>query len=401
MNSAPLFVRDVEGERRITAAELPLRLGTGSDCSLRLPGPGGAPVALIDLLDGMPFVQPVGRDTSLQLNAAPLEASTRLQHGDELQFFGSRIAVNVDDMRILLDVHLEDSAYITRPPQDDEQGGLQEDEAIAPQAFRRAAEASAKVDVPRRSPLKAILGTGLALLLLASYLLFSAKSVEFDVQPPAPDSLAITGGWFRLPIGDRTLLRKGTYTVNVSKQGYYDAAQSFVVGDEQSMSVPVSLRKKPGRLTVFAEPPVEAIVTVNDDQVGKAPFGPLELQPGIHAVRIVSERFLPYSDRIEIPGLDRAENLHVQLVPRWADVSIDSEPAGADIFAGEEKVGVTPAVIELLEGEHDITVSKDGYAAWDGNVIARPNVARALPKITLQPADARLKVNTIPRSANV
>ena len=59
-----LIIRDVEGERRVDAGQLPLKVGTGSDCTLRLPGPGGAPVALLDLLDGIPFVQPIGRDTA-------------------------------------------------------------------------------------------------------------------------------------------------------------------------------------------------------------------------------------------------------------------------------------------------------------------------------------------------
>jgi hypothetical protein len=78
--------------------------------------------------------------------------------------------------------------------------------------------------------------------------LFSAKSVEFEIEPPGPDGFDIDGGWFRLPIGERTLLRKGTYTVNVRKQGYYDVNQSFVVGDEQSMTLSLRMRKKPGKL---------------------------------------------------------------------------------------------------------------------------------------------------------
>lgn len=396
-----LLIRDVEGERRIAADQLPLRVGTGNDCALRLPGPGGAPVALLDLLDGVPFVQPVGRDTSLQLNAMPLEASRRLQNGDELQFFGSRIGVTIDDQGVVLNVRLEDSAYVTKPPPQAPEAGVPEEEAIAPTAFRRAAATTAQFEQSRKSPLKAIVGGGLAVLLIASYLLFSARSVEFEIEPPGPDNFNIQGGWFRLPIGDRTLLRKGTYTVNVEKRGYYDVAQSFVVGDDPSMSVTVNLRRKPGKLVVFTDPAADAIVTVNDDQVGKAPFGPVELQPGMHAVRVDAERFLPFADIVEVPGLERVERLHVQLVPRWANVSVESEPNGADIFAGEQKVGVTPAVIELLEGRHEISVSKDGFAAWDGSVTAAPNVAQALPKIVLQPADAKLLVKTIPRGANV
>lgn len=395
-----LFIKDVEGTRRVSDSELPLRVGTGTDSTLRLPGPGGAPVALLDLLDGVPFAQPVGRDSALQINGEPMESSRRLEDGDELQFFGSRICIGIDDERLVLDVRLEDSAYVTQPPEDADDT-VPDEEAIAPTAFRRAAETSAAQYETKKSPLKMIIGGGLAVLLLASYLLFSSKSVEFEIDPPEPDYFNIDGGWFRLPIGDRTLLRKGTHTARVRKQGYYDVDQSFVVGDEQSMTVRLSMRKKPGRLLVVTDPPVEAIVTVDDAEVGKAPFGPLELQPGKHVVTVEAERFLPFIDAIEIPGLDRVETLYVQMVPRWADVAVESEPAGAAIFAGDQQVGVTPATIELLEGSHEITVSKDGYAAWDGSVTAAANEAQSLPMIRLQPANAKLLVNTIPRGANV
>lgn len=400
MNFDHLFIRDLEGERKVSASDLPLRVGTGSDCTVRLPGPGGAPVALLDLLDGVPFVQPVGGDTPLTINGEPLETSRRLQDGDELAFFGSRIQLVIDAKRVLLDVKLEDSAYVTKPPPvaDDE---LPDDEAIAPTAFRRAAATAAQTEIARKSPLKMILGGGLGVLLFASYLLFSSKSVEFEIDPSGPDDFNIDGGWFRLPIGDRTLLRKGTYTVKVKKQGYYDIDQSFIVGDEQSMTLKLRMRKKPGQLLVVAEPPIGAIVTVNDDQVGKAPFGPLELQPGTHTVRVESPRFLPFTDIVDMAGLERIESVYVQLVPRWANVSVDSEPSGAAIFAGDEQVGTTPAVIELLEGTHDITIAKDGFAAWDGSVVTKPNVAQSMPLIKLDPADAKLLVKTIPRGANV
>jgi len=111
------IVRDVEGERRIDASDLPLRVGTGSDCTLRLPGPGGGPVMLLDLLDGAPFVQPFGQDDLMQLNGEPLGASARLEDKDELRFFGSRIQVSATRDELTLEVHLEDSAYVTQPPE--------------------------------------------------------------------------------------------------------------------------------------------------------------------------------------------------------------------------------------------------------------------------------------------
>ena len=84
-----LIIRDVEGQRRLDTDSLPLRIGTGSDCELRLPGPGGGPVVMLDILDGEPFVQPVGRDDAVTLNGEPLAASRRLRDKDELAYFGS------------------------------------------------------------------------------------------------------------------------------------------------------------------------------------------------------------------------------------------------------------------------------------------------------------------------
>ena len=396
-----LTIKDAEGERRIDAERLPLRVGTGTDCELRLPGPGGGPVMLLDLLDGAPFVQPVGRDATMQINGEPLIASARLADGDELQFFGSRIRVSAADQQLTLDVQLEDSAYVTQPPQQADADAGAADEAIAPTAFRRAADSRATGETAHRSPLKVIIGAGLALLIITSYLLFSSASIQFDVVPAEPDDIAISGGWFRLPIGDRTLLRRGEYTVSVAKEGYYDVSQNFAVGEESSKTVEIRLRRLPGQLSVLTDQGVEAVVSVDNNTVGKTPFGPVELQPGDHSVSVRADRYLPFGDVINIPGLGRLEELHVQLVRRWSNVDVTSEPAGAAIFAGEERIGITPATVELLEGTHQISVVREGFKAWDGTVVAKPNVDQALPLIQLEPANAKLLVNSVPRAANV
>ncbi|MCH7820738.1 MAG: SUMF1/EgtB/PvdO family nonheme iron enzyme [Proteobacteria bacterium] len=401
MNFDHLFIIDVEGERRIDADKLPLRVGTGSECEIRLPGPGGGPVALLDLLDGAPFVQPVGRDASMQINGEPLRASSRLAHDDELQFFGSRIRISTSDDRLALEVRLEESAYITQPPELVDAQAVGEDETIAPTAFRRAAETLAAVEQSQRSPLKILVSVGLGALLLMSYLLFSAKSIQFEVDPPDPDQLSIVGGWFRLPLADRVLLRRGEYTVNIQKQGYYDVSQSFVVGDEPGRTIEIKMRRLPGRLIVSTEPIVDAVVSIDNGLVGKVPYGPIELQPGEHSISVQADRYLPFADVVDIPGLGRLEQMHVQLVPRWSNVEVRSEPPGASIFVGDERIGETPAIIELLEGTHQVSVIRDGFKAWDGTVIAKPNSDQTLPLILLEPANARLLVKSIPRGANV
>ena len=396
-----LYIRDVEGERRIEATDLPLRIGTGNDCDLRLPGPGGGPVVLLDILDGAPFVQPVGRDASIAINGEPLATSRHLHDGDELQFYGSRLRLAATEDRLLLSVHMEDSAYVTQPPEMPDQDIAGLDEAIAPTAFKRAAETRAIAPTTSRSPLKAILIGGLAVLGIASWLLFTAKSVQFLVTPDMPDSFSVSGGWFRLPLGDRILLRKGDYTVTVEKAGFYDVQQAFVVGDEPTKTVSVAMRKLPGELTVATLPATDATVSIDDTHIGPAPLGPVELQPGEHSVSIRSDRYLPFSDIIEFAGLGRKEVLNVQLIPRWADVTVTSEPPGAVIYAGNEKIGETPGVVELFEGTHQLSLVREGFKAWDGAVTVEPNIPHEIPLIILEASDARLLVNSIPRGANV
>ena len=400
--SLNLVIRDVEGERQVDTSRLPLRVGTGSNCDLRLPGPGGGPVMLLDFLDDAPFVQPVGRDESMAINGDPLVASRRLQDGDELQFFGSRIVVRLQEESLALEVRLEDSAYVTRPPELGDDGEQAADETIAPTAFQRAAETRADIaDSDKHGSLRTIVGIALAVLLTVSFLLFSSKSVKFEVTPGEPDSFSISGGWFRLPLGDRVLLRKGSYTARVSQKGYYDVNQVFDVGDEQNIIVEIGMRKLPGHVTVVTNPPTAAVVAINETQLGPAPFGPIELLPGEHSVSVRAERFLPFSGVVTVPGLGRHEQMSVQLVRRWSNVEISSEPAGARILSGDEQVGETPATIELLEGTHQISIVHDGFSAWDGTIVAEPNVDQSFPLIRLQPANARLLVNSIPRGANV
>ena len=395
-----VVIRDAEGERRYDLDRLPLRLGTGSDCEIRLPGPGNAAVAMFDELDGEPFVQPVGR-TGIKINGHALSTSKRLADGDELEFFGSRVEISRQADAMLASVRLEDSAYVTKPPELAEDSGAA-DEAIAPTAFRRASEVA--MAAPKSSAVRwqVGVGTGVLLLLIVSWLLFSAKSIQFQIEPGEPDNFSISGGWFRLPVGNRTLLRPGHYRVTVQKEGYFEVNQSLEVGDEPSRTVLIELRRLPGRVTVRTDPPdTEATVTVDDNQVGPAPYGPLVLEPGVHSVSVTADRFLPFSDRLVVPGLDRHQELYVQLVPRWGYVEISSTPAGAAIYRGEERIGTTPARLELMEGSHELSVVREGFKAWDGLVETSPNEHKIIPTIELEPANAQLQVNSIPVGASV
>jgi len=396
-----IVVTGTEGERRLTLAELPLKIGTGVDCDIRLPGPGRSAFGLLDELDGEPFVQPIGNQGALAINGKVLVASQKLVAGDELQFFGSRVVVGEADGAMHLNVHLEASAYVTKPPEVAADAGSRGEETIVATEFRRAKEA-APISVDSGGiRWQVVVGAVIAVLVLISSLLFTSKSIQFDVQPAGLDELSVDGGWFKLPVGDRILMRTGTYTVNVAKQGYFDVSQSFTVGEEPSKTIVVEMRKLPGQLSVATIPVVDAIVTVDDTQVGPAPLGPVELEPGMHSVTVTADRYLPYVQRITVPGLGLHQELEVQLVPQWADVEISSSPSGATVYRGTEAIGETPMRLELMEGSHSLSLIKDGYKAWDGSIETIADIDQVLPTVELEPANAQLRVVSIPSKANI
>ena len=396
-----VIIRDAEGERRLTPDQLPLKLGTGINCEIRLPGPGNAPVAVIDDLDGEPFIQPVGRGGALNINGTTLRTSRRLTAGDELEFFGTRVLVAESSGAMSLQVLLEGSAYITKPPELPASGDGSADETIAPTVFQRATDLKTDVPLEGRYRWQYFVAGGLLLLVALSWLLFSSRSIQFEIRPGEPDDFSISGGWFKFPLGDRVLMREGSYNVHVKKDGYYDISQALQVDATPSRTVLIELRKLPGKLTVYTDDVADAVVTVDDSKVGQAPYGPIELEPGTHAISISADRYLPFADRLVVPGLGRHQEYHVQLVPQWANVDISSEPSGATVFKAQEKVGVTPLTLELMEGTHTLSVVADGFKAWDGSIETVSNENQVLPVIQLEPANAQLQVNSIPRGANV
>ena len=50
-------INDTAGERRIELSRLPIRIGTGNDCEIRVPGPGSTAVALLDEAEAQPDFQ--------------------------------------------------------------------------------------------------------------------------------------------------------------------------------------------------------------------------------------------------------------------------------------------------------------------------------------------------------
>ncbi len=234
--------------------------------------------------------------------------------------------------------------------------------------------------------------------LLVLFFLLSARSLQVLVKAESPADISISG--LALPFGQRYLLRQGDYRVQVSAEGYHPLATTVTVDDRDNQVLELVPAPLPGLLTVDSVPP-DAEVLIDGEVVGRTPLQELAVEAGDHILQLRAPRYQPLEQALQITGRNIAQQLALELAPAWADVSLSSTPAGATILIDGEPVGSTPAVLEILAGEHQLILQLTGYADWQQTLTVTAGQARQLEPATLEPAPGLLELASVPGGANV
>lgn len=95
------------------------------------------------------------------------------------------------------------------------------------------------------------------------------------------------------------------------------------------------------------------------------------------AIRQASEEEAPVRIRPMVSG-SMAPGPMMPLAARMniTRMTVDSTPDGADIAVDGSFVGNSPSTVNLTEGEHTITVTKNGYKTWERKVKAIGGMVR-------------------------
>ncbi|MEE8338943.1 MAG: PEGA domain-containing protein, partial [Xanthomonadales bacterium] len=270
--------------------------------------------------------------------------------------------------------------------------------AIEPSTFEPLAAA---VDRPRRSgsPWRwVLLATAVVFIAIMGFLL-SARSVQITVQAQTSTDIALSGGLY-LPFGDRYLMHSGDYQVTATAMGYHPLHSTITVTDDDNQMVELVLRPLPGRLGVNSQP-VGAKVLIDGEFIGETPFRDVPVAAGEHSLQIKVERYLPLEQTLLVTGRDIQQQLEFALEPAWAEVTVDSLPQGATILVDGEAAGATPAVLEILQGERQLMLHKEGFAHWQEELTIIAGEAQDMGRVELQPAAATIQLVSLPSRANV
>ena len=124
-------------------------------------------------------------------------------------------------------------------------------------------------------------------------------------------------------------------------------------------------------------------------------------KPGKHTIAIAAARYQPFTGEIEVIGEGKSQTFTPQLVPAWAEVTVTSEPAGAQVFVDGEDRGVTPLTTQIMAGNHPVELQMEGFKPWTTDVQVKANEPLSLGPIRLGLPDGRLAVRSEPSGASV
>ena len=78
--------------------------------------------------------------------------------------------------------------------------------------------------------------------------MLTAKSVSIAVDPLTAE-IQIDGG-INFRLGQRYLIRSGSYEITLTNEGYHDTVTQLIVGSDQAQTHPFTMRKLPGLVSI-------------------------------------------------------------------------------------------------------------------------------------------------------
>ncbi len=390
------------GENRWFRQEnLPVSIGNTKDCEICLNGIQGS--FQIGVLDGTFFIQPGKNTLGLRIDGQSITGSQSLDDGVVISLEGISAACTLVNGCLTLRTEAsmrESGGALPDLEELAREAGRVEAVEIAPISFSPKADEKSFGEVfrPKRSTL--IIGSAFGVLAVFAWFAFTAKSVQFVIEP-TPEEVALPGTIFKLQMGGRYLLRSGTHRVSAELMGYYPLEEMIEVGQLPAQTVELGFTKLPGLITFLAEPDIGVNVLVDGVSVGTAPIVDAEIMPGRRRVEYVAERYLSEVQEFDVEGRHERQTFSSSLTPSWAPVSISSVPIGAEVLVDGVSFGTTPIVVELGAGELNLEVQLAGHNSWQDSIIVLADQPMVIPEIRLIEADGRVELVSNPPSAAV
>jgi hypothetical protein len=217
-------------------------------------------------------------------------------------------------------------------------------------------------------------------------------------------------------IGD---LNPGSYDILLRKAGYLDHTESARVNSGRTTTINGGLTPNPpdtgtGTLQVDSRPG-GASIYLDGSYQGTTPSGGRavsirSLDPGSYTLRLGMPDYQDYTDTVVIRK-NIITDIHAELAPdtpgpqpdTTGQLTIESEPAGADVLLDNQYKGITPVYLsDIPGGSHSILLRMGGYQDYSttanvvgGTTVNVPATLASLPETTPQPTTAKAGISPL------
>ena len=390
-----ICITDTRGPRFFTHADFPLSVGSHPGAEIHVSSPIQLKsAASLFIIVNRVYIEPQSRKVKILINDDAVEGQKEIQHDDILQIEDSTF--HCEHIGDTLSISLyDDQAHVVLNEEDIVEHG----EVIEPISIPQVTtESSASKKIVRIVSLTTFLL--LSLLGLILVYIFTAKSLLIEIEPK-PDSIALSGKIWPVHVQGRYLVQPGKYHLEVTKDGYHPLVKEIKVTKSQSQIQSYTLKKKPGFLFISSNPENGVEILIDGKRLGTTPMEEFELNAGSYSLQAFANRYQEFSTQIVIEGKDQKQELNIELLPNWSEVSINSKPEGAEIWLDGNKKGVTPFAIELLAGRYSLELLHDDYIPYATEFSVIANEALNLPTAELFTSASHLVITSTPPKAVV
>ena len=228
-----------------------------------------------------------------------------------------------------------------------------------------------------------------------------AKSVRFEIAPNDAVAKISMEGPVAIKSGPAYLVLPGEYQVAANAPGFQVFSTTVQVGDPRNQTFQLDMSPLPGLVTVNSSPQGASISTAELGSLGTTPAEIL-LPEGSHILQLDRDRYQVRDMRIEVIGRNQQQEFSASLTPNWANVTLPTRPESARVLIDDVDSGfLTPGPIEVLAGEHKLTVQAPGFRDWSDILAVVPLEDITLPAVTLKRASGQVSVSSNPKGASV
>ncbi len=185
-------------------------------------------------------------------------------------------------------------------------------------------------------------------------------------------------------------INAGLHTLRLVKDNLVGSGTVFVSPDELAR-VEIELEVGQAVLKVYSTP-FEAQVELDGRIIGPTPQTIRDLAAGSHYVKITHPGYLVFSESISV-RVGEEKRLEIEL-QRAAEITITSEPEGAEIFFERETQGIAPVTVtDLAPGQYQLTATLSGYRTWQETVTVREGESQSV-RAQLTPRTAEVLITS-------